>query len=216
MWFLFISISGMIGNSIAIRVLTTSVTIRKNTSCTLLVSQSCIDLISCCTMFAEICTSGLLSNYNFRSNSSADYFLCVLWVSDLPFMAAVLVSSYNLAAVSVDRAVSIRYPVMYRHMFNGKRTHLRIVWGAWLLGVSVKLALMLPTTGVKNGHCKDWDLFPGHTHRKAFGISLLMLTYVFPVSVIAFSYYSIYVNLRQRKMNSEMVRGVIRAGLENI
>lgn len=167
----------------------------------------------CVAILGELSTSSLLQGRVYNATSRWDYALCIAWVSDFPFMVGVLISSYNLAAVSVDRALSVSCPVFHRRTLSGPAAQRRMAYSAWLLGLLVKLALMLPTTGIRQGHCKDWELFPDHMYRKAFGLVLLVLTYLLPVTVIAISYYSIYVSLKQRKMNSEMVGYVMNVGV---
>ena len=194
--------SGVIGNTIAIRVLTSSASIRKTTSCTLLVSQSYVDLLTCCTVLVELFTARWLHGRVYHGTQG--HVLCLFWASDFVFVCGVLISSYNLTMLSVDRAVSIRYPVFHRRRCT-RAVQRRMAAVAWLCGLTVKLAMMVPTTGVQDGYCRDWELFPDHKYKKAFGICLLIFSYLLPVSLLAVCYYSIYLTLRRRKLNSEQV-----------
>ena len=194
-----VAIVGVVGNSIAIAVMSHSKQIRATRSYVLLLSQSVVDLFTCVNIFAMMSFGRW---YDDQGHWGAlGTFVCFAWVSDYTMTTSVVISSYNLVALSVERTVSIVFPLFHRCRVT-RRVNLGMAATAWLVGILTQLGFMIPTTGLQEGRCNDWGIFPDDGWKMAFGVSLFALTYAVPVSVLVVCYTWIYAEIRRRSRTS--------------
>lgn len=194
-----LAIVGIVGNSVAIAVMSRSKAIRNTRSYILLLSQSIVDLFTCLNIFVMMASGRWYDDQGHWGTLGT--FVCLVWVSDYTMTTSVAISSYNLVALSIERTVSIVFPIFHRSHVT-RRVNFWMAVTAWMVGIVTQLAFMIPTTGLQEGRCNDWGIFPDDTWKMAFGVSLFVLTYALPVGILVVCYSWIYVEIRRRSKTS--------------
>ena len=145
-----LTVLGIVGNTIALRVLWSCGRIRKSNHFVFIFNQSAADLL-CCASIAL--TSVLDFGVDISGLSDANlWWFCVFvrgyYVSSVGFFA----SSYNLATLSLDRMFSVLFPIVHRSM--SRRRQKVIVQAIWTVAAAVTLAVSLLGNGVdERGRC---------------------------------------------------------------
>ena len=186
-----ISLIGLLGNGIAIYVLTSSTTIRRSNCYTLLVNQSLVDIFTCLSTLFWLLTEKYVTRTQLTA-TTWNWFMCTYVHSQFPLATGVLISSYNLALLSLERMISIVFPVAHRIHGNAKNQR-RVALLVWIAGVVLTVAYTTPTNGVtSNGGCFFWRRFPSQLKAKVFAVSFTFGYTFLPVTGMLVSYTMIY------------------------
>ena len=196
-----LSLTGIFGNLVAVVVLGRNKNIRKSLSSTLLIGQSVVDGLSSILVFLLTFIGDLTNDTGWAGLWGQ--LVCYFWISDFWVYALMVVSSFNLVALTLERALCVSAPVLHREYVT-RRTVRYMVAMAWVLGVGSEVAFLVPTTGLRDGHCVDWDIFPSAANRRLYGVAIFFQEYGVHIIVIAVSYVVILVSLAKR----EAARGV--------
>ena len=111
---LLISGVGLAGNVLAVAVLRRSRNIRVQLSSPLLVSQSVADGATCLLSVVMVVSARYTTDVGYDPNSVADRLFCWFWLSDFWLYATMTISATNLAALSLERAISVASPIFHR------------------------------------------------------------------------------------------------------
>ena len=192
-----ISLAGIIGNYVALRIITRSRRIRASRPYILLVNQSLLDLVG--SILTIVCTATKYAvEWRWPSEFWARWMLCEVLLSQMPFAATTCASSYNLCALSAERMAGVVWPVQHRAHFNARNLR-RLAVAVWLLGAALILAHSVPSnrpdeTG--NG-CYFWsgleDAGSNSTWRmKTLAIGFNASFSFVPFTIMVASYAAIY------------------------
>ena len=184
-----IALLGIIGNLTAGHVILASRSIRRTLGSTFLLNQSIVDLATCIAALTDLATQHWVRNSSLAGFGG----LAICWfiVGRFAFHACLTVSTYNMLALTGERAVSVIWPVWHRKMVT-RGTVVAGVAGAWVVGIGLIAFSLPPTSDLSGGRCRNWAVFPSHVYRRLFGVADLLFNYAIPLAVIAICYYTIY------------------------
>ena len=196
-----IAIVGLAGNCTACHVIVTSRAIRRTLSSGFLLNQSVVDLLTCSAALCDMAVWRWLPNQDLSGWTGT--LLCWFVYGRFAFNSLVSVSTYNMLALTAERAISVIWPVLHRSKVT-KKVVFASVMIAWAIGVGLIAFSLPPTSGVRQGKCLNWAIFRGgDIYRRMFGIADLMFTYAIPLVVIGVCYYAIYTTVFSRKAMSK-------------
>ncbi len=185
-----IGIVGMLGNSLVISVIFNFTQMRKKPTNAFIINQSVTDLVVAVLLFV---TTVYKHDMAGLSGLSGELF-CRLWLTKLPLWSSLFASTYNLAAVSVERFIEVVFPITHKLYFS-----MRMAW--WVIGVvwgfsvAFQAAWIIPTTGLRGDFCLLLGLWPNMQTQQAVGIFNIVIQFFVPIAVLAISYIGMAVAL---------------------
>ena len=124
-------------------------------------------------------------------------FFCRLWATQILPWGLMVLSTYNLMAISVERYLAIVQPIWHMNNFTDSKTRVSVVF-IWFFGVLYVGAIVIPTTGMVNRECRRAVFWPSRTIAVVVGILQLCVTLVIPLITHGFCYSRIPATLRNR------------------
>ena len=204
-----VSIIGISGNTVALYILTSSTKIKASKPYVLLMNQSLLDLIYCLIVILNI--SLTYHNVYKDMNGLWDSVLCHLFHSNLNSLIVLCGSSYNLVALSLDRMVSILWPIMHR-IKSTRRIMLTSSVVSWIFGCIIMMPFSIPVNGIdSNNKCYYWDKYRLNTvYSKVHMILLNVVISIVPLLLMLSSFVIIYIRIATRKSNTNVKLNVIK------
>ena len=206
---LIISIFGVMANSTAMYILTSSVKIRKSKTYILLMNQSIIDLAITLQMILYLLFKYTITWYDMRS--PMDFALCHVIHSQLNIAITTFCSSFNLVALSLERMASIVWPIIHR-VYSTKYRNIILSVCIWISGTLVGIAFSFPVNGVHNisAKCYYWDDFPSKLHSQIYSVLFTCVFSVLPLLVMLISYTVMYMRISSRRLRNKIKLNVIK------
>ena len=204
-----ISVVGMVGNSVAMFILTSSVKIRKSKSYVLIMNQCLLDFTA--TLFMSIYFP--FKYFRQWSNMSGiwDLIMCQVIYSQVCINVPILSSSYNLVALSIERMTSIVWPVFHKVRCTRRRT-LIIAVSTWVFGFTISIAFSLPVNGINTvkRKCYYWNNFPSPLHSQVYSFIYNIFLVFFPLLLMLSSYAVMYASISARRIRTGIKLNVAR------
>ena len=195
----FISWVGLMGNSVAMFILTSSVKIRKSKSYVLLMNQSLLDFTTNLFMitYLPIKYLGHWSNMS----GSWDLIMCHVIYNNLYVTIPKLSSSYNLVVLSLERMTSVVWPVFHKVRCT-RRLTLIVSVITWVLGFGIATAFAIPVNGINpvKRKCYYWNHLPSQLHSQIFSVMFNTFFFLLPLTAMLTSYAVIYTRISSRRM----------------
>ena len=123
----------------------------------------------------------------------ADSYNYIVNVS-IPKGLAVTCSIFTLSALSIDRYLAIKCPMSLKRI-SGKCQAIRVLFAIWLLsGIFAAPILYIRRNDTVAFKCLDIEFtycieeWPNDTDRKIYGIMVLIIIYVVPLSIVVICY----------------------------
>ena len=198
----FIGILSMIGNGLVIFVFIKMKSLRKGVANIFILNQSCIDGLTGAILLANCQSSEIpIWMLNIRKQNKWIFEIyCRLWLSKVILWGLLIASSYNILTVTMERYISIIYPILHRQHMNKKKVFISIKL-IWLFGVGFNFAYMIPTSKTQGDKCILYKAFPSHWVQMFVGCIVLMVQYVIPLIIISFCYIRIFLKISNHKRN---------------
>lgn len=178
--YIVIGLTGILGNLFALSVLVSYRPLRQRIPNFFLVNQCLLDLVI--GLFL-ILTMAMTMN-NVTGPSFVAY--CYLINSRLFFTSTFVGSIWNLAALSVERYLSIVHPIRHKLSLTKCKVISALI-GVWLVGLVFKSVMALPTTHVVAGRC-ILGQYPDAVTTRIGGLANALGEFFLPLAVIAFCY----------------------------
>ena len=195
----FISWVGLVGNSVAMFVLTSSVKIRNSKSYVLLMNQSLLDFTTKLFMitYLPIKYLGHWSNMS----GSWDLIMCHVIYNNLYVTIPKLSSSYNLVVLSLERMTSVVWPVFHKVRCT-RRLTLIVSVITWVLGFGIATAFAIPVNGINpvKRQCYYWNHFRSQLHSQIFSVMFNTFFFLLPLTAMLTSYAVMYTIISSRRM----------------
>ena len=195
----FISWVGLVGNSVAMFVLTSSVKIRNSKSYVLLMNQSLLDFTTNLFMitYLPIKYLGHWSNMS----GSWDLIMCHVIYNNLYVTIPKLSSSYNLVVLSLERMTSVVWPVFHKVRCT-RRLTLIVSVITWVLGFGIATAFAIPVNGINpvKRKCYYWNHFRSQLHSQIFSVMFNTFFFLLPLTAMLTSYAVMYTRISSRRM----------------
>lgn len=190
MIYLAIGVFGMIGNAFVAGVLLKFRSLRKSLTNTFIINQSLIDG----TASFFIVLSAFVRDIHLVHGSISRQVFCRLWLTNLPVWGVFVSSTYNMVAVTYERYYALVFPLRHQHHFT-RRKALYVIAGVWVLGPTYNAAYMIPTSGIANGDCTVYSIWPNVQVQTGVGILTVMLQYFIPLVLVTYAYARIAIVL---------------------
>ena len=195
----FISWVGLVGNSVAMFILTSSVKIRMSKSYLLLMNQCLLDFTTNLFMitYLPIKYLGHWSNMS----GSWDLIMCHVIYNNLYVTIPKLSSSYNLVVLSLERMTSVVWPVFHKVRCT-RRLTLIVSVITWVLGFGIATAFAIPVNGITpvKRKCYYWNHFRSQLHSQIFSVMFNTLFFLLPLTAMLTSYAVMYTRISSRRM----------------
>ncbi|XP_070541665.1 galanin receptor 2b-like [Ptychodera flava] len=121
--------------------------------------------------------------------------LCKLWLSRYFMWAMFNVSTYNLISLSLERFAAIVFPIAHRQRFSLIKAKGVCVF-VWALGLAYQSYWAEANYNKGNGYCGVH--YPEGSMQAIIGIVVFLVEYLVPITVMAFSYTSMFLILKRR------------------
>ena len=191
-----VAVIGLTGNAIAAHVLSSSSTIRKCHCYPLLRNQCLADLLSIVFTVGTYALSGRLPIT--QLSGFGDWLVCQTVRSGVSVTVANAASSYNLAAMTVERTAGVVWPIAHRARFT-RRNVQRAPVVLWAVAVVAVLPHSLPSNGISpNAVCNYWSGM-SVAHNRVQAVTFNLVFFVAPLAVMVTSYALMYDRLVRRK-----------------
>ena len=179
-----IGIVGALGNSFVIMVMVSSKEVREKIPNILIIHQSIIDAF---TSILLILTSTNTYDDEESHHGVMGELYCRIWAMKVPLWSALMVSTYNLLVLTIERYIEIVYPLYHKVSFS--RAHLFVAMIlVWIIGFGYNFLLTGLTSGVTSGSCDLMTNWPSEFARKTTGVLTFFLEYFLPLLVLIFCY----------------------------
>ncbi|XP_071492704.1 galanin receptor 2a-like [Diadema antillarum] len=192
-WWLIIqlifAIVGIIGNFIVLLVLSQGRRHRCSTD-TLIAGLAAADLITSVFIIPH-------SPINTLPDSILGQIFCRVIHSSVPMWTSISASVFTLTVITIERLVAIRHPFLYQRLFTAERSVVALVL-VWVLSFIVN-TFPLYVTFIDGGTCVVH--FPTQALQKTVGITLFLLKFVVPVTVMMLAHVLTIRSLKIRKQN---------------
>lgn len=192
----FLSFCGITGNLLVLIVFAKTKKLHINLMNYFVINQSCIDLVA-----AIVFTISNFCYWYFGDVSSWNYSIqavyCRIIHGNLLYFALMNSSTYNLVLLSLDRYAGVVHPITHK-IYASKRNILLLILGVWLFGPALQFSIQIPISGVAEGKCINWDIFPSELARSAVGVFTFFIQFFLPLVLLTFSYGSIAFSMKTR------------------
>ena len=203
-----ISMVGLAGNSVAIFILTSSVKIRKSRSYVLLMNQCLLDLTG--TLFMITYLPFKYFGHWSSMTGIWDLILCHVIYSQLYVSIPIFSSSYNLVAMSVERMISVVWPVFHKVKCT-RRLTLIVAVSSWMFGSGIATALALPVNGINPAkRCYFWNNMPSRLYSQIYSVIYNIFYFLLPFIMMLTSYAVMYASILSGRMRLGVKLNVAR------
>lgn len=192
----FIGVLSMFGNGLVIYVFVQAKSLRKGVANIFILNQSCIDGLTGAVLLAN-CQSSEIPAWMLKLNGSNKWIFevyCRLWLSKVILWGLLVSSTYNILIVTMERYLSIIYPILHRQHMNKKKVFLSIKI-IWIFGLGFNFAYMIPTSKTNGDRCILYQAFPSHWVQTSVGCLVLIIQYFLPLIIIAYCYICIFLKI---------------------
>ena len=151
--FLVVAVVGAAANGLVLYAMVASKQHKKHV---LIFNQNVLDLVNC--LFVVVTFSVILGNVYLSGTSG--YWLCLTILSNAGVSIAFFGSQINLATISVERYLEVVHHTWAKKKLRDWMIYSAIVFAfAWISGVVITAAVIIPTTAIVNGVCYSGMFF---------------------------------------------------------
>ncbi len=164
-----------------------------NITNTLIFSQACIDLITSCVLITVTATqiAGLETP---QASGAKGELYCRLWDSWVILFA---MSTFNLAAISIERFVAVNFPLWYSVHFSQSRA-ITMAITAWIMAPIMQIMLAIFQFDNEGGQCTIQEGSLTRKFQATMGVFTFLWEYFIPVALMTFAFVKITLKLRQQ------------------
>jgi hypothetical protein len=196
--FMCIGIVGLIDNCFALVVILSSKKMRQKVNNKLIINQSAIDAVA--SVFLIVHPPGL-PNYQSPPGVAGELW-CRLWVTNFFIWSCMSASTFNLIGITIERYMEIVKPFTYKDYFTARRVYILVV-GVWIGGVIFTILQAVVPSGVVDGTCMPFQLWPSPIIGNIAGVFIFLVSYLIPVIVMVCCYSRIIITFRKKVAPSE-------------
>ena len=197
----FISFIGILSNFIAMLILSSTSSIRKSRPYTLLMNQCIMDVLSALSGTFNVIGKYSLKREGLRGLGYELY--CNIVHNQLGVAIHVCASSYNLAALSMERMFSVVWPIRHRISFTPTNIKTAAV-SIWIFSIAIMLAHSIGINSIgSNGRCEFWNVKAG-IRSKVFAITFNFTISCIPFMIMLVCYVTMYARIIAGRLKVKM------------
>ena len=212
-WKLTNAISGCIGillNGLGLLVFFRHTTAWKKVSFYLLINQLAIDFITSIFIASQnlsVINRDPLLPDTIETNDA----LCRVWYSR-SFLWGMLASSYNVAAVTLERYVKVVHSVTYNNRYTRKVAWM-LITVIWLIGLIYNLPTLMISSGLTNrSQCVKATLWPNEIIKSSYNYFSIMFQFFIPLLLIIVAYGNIVSYMLKKSAHRPTVSSLHKSG----
>ena len=191
--YIVLGVLGMIGNAFVCVVMMRYRSVFNSTTNKLIIHQSMVDFLG--SFVFILGRTLLITSPEKVPDSILGSVYCKLWWSEFPQYGMLITSTYNLAAISLERYLATCKPVKHRNMFSSNRQLKLIIATVWICGWLPEFHL-LPVAYQVAGTCDA--IWPSPTFQALAGFLIFIAEFSLPLAIIIFAYTKIILELYKR------------------
>ncbi len=178
---------GILDNGFVLYVILSYKPMRKQLNNMYIINQSIVDLCSSVIMLCVIPLCDYTRIIGPHSNMVAEEIYCRVWQNLLLFWCFVLTSTYNLVVLTLDRYFSVVHAIKYKSLISRKLIGMALGL-AWMLGFGITIPWAVLTSGLVDGVCWVWGIYPDDYSAYIAGIINLFISFLMPALVLLVCY----------------------------
>ncbi|KAJ8042595.1 Orexin receptor type 2 [Holothuria leucospilota] len=187
-----IGITGIVGNSVVILVMYLTPNLHDVTNY-IITNQSIIDLYASIVFVFNYVVWANPDPSDLPSNPFLAQLVCKVWRSRYIFWGCVRVSAANLMCLTMERYYAVCHAISYKK--HVRKVHVIFISVfVWIFGYTYQLPMFALNNVHEDGVCRL--IWPGPIAQSAFGISILVTQWLFPVCLMTYVYVKILKVLR--------------------
>ncbi|CAD5124908.1 unnamed protein product [Dimorphilus gyrociliatus] len=160
-----------------------------------LINQSLIDTATSVLLGISYWTEKLIDERTMHGSLLKWY--CHGWNGHVTVWGVLIGSSYNLVLLSLERYFSVMYPVAHKNL--SRRKAIIAATLVWIVFICYQYAHQSGTTVVlSTGLCRSFSNWPNDLTRRAVGILIVVIQFIIPLVIIAFSYISLAISFSKK------------------
>ncbi|KAK2154720.1 hypothetical protein LSH36_259g01011 [Paralvinella palmiformis] len=193
---------GLVGNIFVVIVILSGTKMRKQLTNTYIINQSVMDTLV--SLFLILTT--VFEDDSSKFSTFVDEMFCKFWLTKLWLWSAIVSSTYNLLALTMERYLAVVYPIWHKMRINKIRVVFSVLL-VWLIGPALIMSFLLPTSGITDdGHCSTLTFWPNEKWQKVYGISAIFVQFMGPLILLIFFYTRMFIVLR-RNIKTDRIGG---------
>ncbi len=185
---------GILDNSFVLFVIYTSKPMRERLTNIYIIHQSFVDLLASVFLIATI-HDCRVDDRAFGGIGGELY--CRLWKNKLLMWVLAMVSTYNLVAITIDRYLEVLHPIWHKTFLTKNKIYISCLI-AWLIGAGFQVPSGILSSGLVEGQCFIWDLFPNAALANVCAVTEWVLTFPLPLIIMCFCYTRMAIAFRTR------------------
>ena len=197
---------GVLDNGFVLFVIYAYKPMRRRLTNLFIINQTFVDFLASVVLLAGVHDCG--DQRGFQGMSGELY--CRLWRNKVFLWSLLLVSTYNLVGITVDRYLEIVHPVWHKNHIT-RRSIYTILVLSWVVGMGWTLPFGVGASGVIQGKCVVWDIFPSPTVGTVVAIFNFVLSFPLPVAIMIYSYTRMIITFRIK--GSSIQPGGVQSGV---
>ena len=210
-----IGVLGIVGNGFSAFVIATSKVMLKTTTNVLILNQCIVDFV---------CSVSVIAQAHIVYGQGGFYDLeglvkCQLWTSKVIQWSLFISSTSNLVAVTLEKYIQIRYPILHHVSCTNTKIGL-VIFLVWLSGPLINFPLVIPTSYVDPAthQCRNMQLWPSDLVRRLVGVLTVIVEFIIPLIIIICSYLRMFQIIRGRvqPMRTESSINPMQQGIQSI
>jgi len=159
----------------------------------LIVNQNVLDFFTC--LLLVITFSVMLGNLYL--SGVGGYWLCMLLLSENPYLCAFLASKVNLMSVTIERYLKVVYPTWSKNKLHNWMIYSAVGF-SWISGILHMCPLTFATSDVVGGVCYSYMIWPSPMSQLVYGVWYFLSFYILVVVTFIFCYWRILIAIRRQ------------------
>jgi len=183
-------IVGSLANGIVALVLKLATGTKNERVNLLMTNQLMLDMFSCFSLIAVYATKLV----NLYLTSSWGYWLCVLFVGEMPLWIGLNGSVSNLVIISVERYVMIVHSIWHKNHVRTWMIYTAMAF-SWIYGTVTNVLVYIPTSNIVEGQCIWIAFWSSQASAVIYSTWYILFSYVIPIIAFCFCYGRILITI---------------------
>ncbi len=195
--YILIGCVGMLDNAFVLWVIASYPSMRHRLANFYIVNQSCIDLLGSCFVILVAIVEGCMQSSWVELGRLSGEMYCRLWKSQVLLWGCFMASTVNLVLITVERYSEIVHAIWHKSFMTPTKTYV-VLSLSWIIGLGRSFIYGISTSGVHDGTCKTWIIFPNSAVATLNGVLDFLFAFAIPVIIMFYCYTRMAFTLRSK------------------